>query len=182
MSSGTSAPSGNITGYNVRNVQQFNPQMMQIFEKLMSSLQSGGGLEGGVDFLSRLAGGEEGAFKEAEAPAYSSFDKMLGQIGSRYSQLGARDSSSFQQAISGGAAQLSENLGAKRLDIRSSAIDRLLGLSNDILNKKPTETVLDPKPDFMKLIGQILPVLLQLFAGGGAGGAAGAATAAAAAA
>jgi len=181
MSSGISSPSENITGYNVRNIQQFNPQMMQIFEKLMSSLQSGGGLEGGVDFLSRLAGGEEGAFKEAEAPAYSSFDKMLGQIGSRYSQLGARDSSSFQQAISGGAAQLSENLGAKRLEIRSSAIDRLLGLSNDILNKKPTETVLDPKPDFMKLIGQILPVLLQLFAGGGAGGAAGAATAAAAA-
>lgn len=171
MSSGTSAPTGNITGYNVKNVPNFNPQMMQIFEKLMSSLQSGGGLEGGVDFLSRLAGGEEGAFEQAEAPAYSSFNKMLGQVGSRYSQLGARDSSSFQQAVSGGAAQLGENLGAKRLDIQSSAIDRLLGLSQNLLGQRPTENILEPKPDFMKLIGQVLPIIMQLFAGGGTGGA-----------
>ncbi len=161
---GGSAPTGNISGYNLRNVPQFTPQMMQIFEQLLGSLQGGGGLEGGVDFLSQLAGGEEGAFEKAEAPAYSAFNKMAGQIGSRYSQLGARDSSSFQQAISGGAAQLSENLGEKRLGMQTSAIDKILGLSEGLMGQKPYDTSLEPKADWMKLLGQVLPQLLKLLA------------------
>ncbi len=160
---GATAPKGNISGYNIRNVPQFTPQMMQVFQQLLGSLQGGGGLEGGVDFLSKLASGDEGAFEKAEAPAYSAFNKMAGQIGSRYSKLGARDSSSFQQAISGGSAQLSENLGEKRLGIQTGAIDKLLGLSEGLLGQRPYETSLDPKPDWLKLIGEVLPQIIALF-------------------
>ena len=175
---GAASPTSNISGYKLRQTPQFTPQQMQLFQQLMGGLEgggAGGGLGGGLDYLSQLAGGEEGAFQQAEAPAYSAFNKMAGQIGSRYSQLGARDSSSFQQALSGGASQLSEQLGAQRLGMRQSAIDSLLGLSERMLGQRPQEQFLekqrgefDTAGDIAQIIGRLLGAIMGT--GGGAGG------------
>jgi len=139
---GAAAPTSNISGYKLRQTPQFTPGQMQLFQQLLGGLEGGGGVGGGLDFLSQLAGGEEGAFEQAEAPAYSAFNKMAGQIGSRFSGLGARDSSAFQQALSGGAAGLSEGLGAQRLGMRNQAIQSLLGLSQNLMGQRPFETSL----------------------------------------
>lgn len=164
---GMAAPKANISGYKLRNVPNFTPQQMQLFQQLLGGLSGGGGLEGGLDFLSRLGMGDDEAFEQAEAPASSAFNKALGQLGSRYSQLGARDSSSFQQATSGAAAELGENLGAKRLGIQENAIERLLSLSQNLLGQKPYDTFLEKKRsgwdtagDIASVIGKLLPLFL----------------------
>jgi hypothetical protein len=164
MSTGTASPRSSPSGYKVRQVSNFSPEQMNLFQTLLGGLTGGGGLGGGLDFLSKLASGDESAFGEAEAPAYSAFNKMLGQVGSRYSQLGARDSSSFQQAVSGGAANLAEDLQSKRLGMREGAIERLLGLSQNLLGQKPFENMLEEKGgfDWGSLLGSL---------GGAAGGA-----------
>ena len=130
---GVSAPQANISGYKTRNVPNFTPEQMQLFAKLLGGVQ--GGLGGGLDFLSQLAGGEEGAFEKAEAPAYSAFQKTLGQLGTRFAGLGALDSSAFQNATAGAGQELAENLASKRLGIQQSAIERLLGLSQNLLGQ-----------------------------------------------
>jgi len=150
------APRGNISGYNLRNIPQYGPQQMQLFERLLGSLLGGGGLEGGVDFLSRLAGGDESMFEELEAPAYASFQKTLGDLGSRFAGLGALDSSGFQQATSGAASELAQNLQAQRLGLQSGAIERLLGLSDRALQARPYETYLEAKPDWLGGLGKLL--------------------------
>ena len=164
---GAASPTSNIAGYKLRQTPQFTPQQMQLFQQLLGGVEGGGGLEGGLGYLSQLAGGEEGAFQQAEAPAYSAFQKGLGQIGSRFSQLGARDSSAFQQAVSGSAAGLGEQLGAQRQGLQQSAIDRLLGLSQSLLGQRPYETQLQEEGgiNWQEILG-----MLAGSAGGAVGG------------
>jgi len=170
---GITPPQGKVPGYKVRNVPQFTPQQMQLFAKLLGGAQ--GGLGGGLDFLSGLASGDEGAFDQAEAPAYSAFQKSLGQIGSRFAGMGALGSSAFQNATSGAAQSLSENLGAQRLGLQQNAIERLLELSENLLGQRPYQTILQQKsPGFGSSIGKGLgsllgqaPGLLAKFLAGG---------------
>lgn len=166
---GTAAPRGNISGYNVKNLPQFTSGQMKLFQQLLGGLTGGGGLQGGVDFLSGLAGGDEEMFGEAEAPAYSAFQKTLGDLGTRFSGYGggALDSSGFQQATSGAARDLAENLQSKRLGLRQGAIDQLLGLSDRTLQQRPYDTFAEKKrsgfdtaADVVGLLVKILPLFL----------------------
>lgn len=141
--SGASSPKTAMSGYKNRQVSNFTPEMMNLFQSLLGGSQKGVG--GGLDFLSKIAGGDEGAFAEAEAPAYSAFNKTLGQLGSRFSQYGAQDSSAFQNAVSGAGADLSEKLQGQRLGMQQGAIDRLLGLSSSLLGQRPFENILEEK-------------------------------------
>lgn len=147
---GMAAPKGNISGYKLRQTPNFSPQQMQLFQQLLGGLMGGGGLGGGLDFLSKLAGGDEEAFAKAEAPAYSAFNKAIGQLGSRFSGFGsgALDSSAFQQATSGAAGDLAQNLQAQRLGMQNDAISRLLGLSQNLLSQRPYENFLEEKGGF----------------------------------
>ena len=133
--SGGATPRKSPSGYNVRQMSNFTPEMMQLFNSLIGGAQGGAG--GGLDFLSQLASGDESAFTSAEAPAYSAFNKTLGQLGSRFSQYGAQDSSAFQNATAGAGQDLAQNLQAQRLGMRQGAIDRLLGLSTSLLGQRP---------------------------------------------
>lgn len=171
---GVTPPRGKISGYKIRNVPNYTPEQMQLFAKLLGSAQ--GGLEGGgLDFLSQLAGGDESAFQQAEQPFYSAFQKGLGEIGSRFAGLGAVGSSAFQNATSGAAKELGEDVGAQRLGLQQSAIERLLELSENLLGKKPYQTYLEQKrPTFgsylgklgSSLIGKTPNLLLKHFLGG----------------
>jgi len=137
---GQAAGSSSISGYKLRQLPNFTPQQMQMFQSLLGHSQQG--VTGGVDYLSGLAGGNEDAFARAEAPAYRAFDKSIGQLGSRFAGLGAIDSSAFQNAAAGASRELGENLGAQRNQLQQNAIDRLLGLSGNLLGQRPYENIL----------------------------------------
>ncbi len=162
---GVGAPQANISGYKQRSVPNFTPEQMQIFQKIFGGLQ--GGLGGGLDYLSKLASGDEETFQKAEAPAYASFDKLLGQLGSRFAGMGALDSSAFQNASSGAASGLAQDLGAQRQGLQQGAIDKLLGLSQNFLGQKPYDTFLeknksgwDTAGDIGGLLAKFLPFFL----------------------
>lgn len=164
-STGVTPPKANISGYKTRNVPNFTPEQMQIFKQIFGGLQ--GGLPGGLDYLSKLASGDEETFQQAEAPAYASFDKLLGQLGSRFAGIGAMDSSAFQNATSGAASDLSQSLQANRQSTQQSAIDKLLGLSQNFLGQKPYDTFLEKNKsgwetagDIGGLIAKFLPFFL----------------------
>jgi hypothetical protein len=170
---GVSAPRANISGYKQRTMPNFTPEQMNLFSQLLGGAQkglgggTGGGGAGGLDYLSQLAAGDEGAFEQTEAPAYSAFDKLLGQMGSRFANVGALDSSAFQNATSGAAGEFAKDIGAQRMGIQQGAIERLLGLSQNLLGQRPYETFQEKKRtgwdnagDFASILSKFLPMFM----------------------
>lgn len=102
-------------------------------------------------------------FEQLEAPAYESFNKTLGQIGSRFSQFGAQDSSAFQNAVSGAGANLAQNLQSQRLGLQNNAVQQLLGHSTQLLGQQPYSLQKEDSGfDFGDILGKALPFLLAL--------------------
>lgn len=162
-SNGSSAGSQSISGHNLKSIPNFTPQQMQLFQSLLGGVGQGGNQ--GLGYLSKLAGGDEASFQQQEAPAYAAFNKSLGQIGSRFSQFGAQDSSAFQNAVSGQGQSLAENLKSQRSQTQQDAISRLLGFSNQLIGQRPYENVLQKESggfDFGEILSKALPALLAL--------------------
>ena len=168
---GSMAPRGNISGYKTSQISNFTPEMMNLFQMLLGGTQ--GGLGGGLDFLSKLSSGDEGQFQKLEAPAMRQLQGQLGQIGSRFANAGALGSSAFQQEASGAATDLSERLQSQRMGLQQGAIDRLLGLSQNLLQQKPYENVMSKKTGFMDILGSLLGGIGGGIGGGLTGGAGG---------
>ena len=103
-------------------------------------------------------------FEQAEAPAYTAFNKQIGELGSRFAGFGsgALDSSAFQNATSGAAANLAENLQSKRLGLQQGAIEKLLGFSQDILNQRPYDSFLEKKSSGWDTAGDVANLLVKL--------------------
>ena len=169
MSSPTGAmiPKASISGYKQRSVPQFTGDQMKLFQMLLGNLMGGGGLSGGMDFLSKLASGGEGAFKDIEEPAFRQLQGQLGQIGNRFADIGALGSSGFQQMASGATADLASRLQSERLGLQQGAIERLLGLSQNLLGQRPYDTFLEKKRsgwdtagDITGMIAKFLPFFL----------------------
>lgn len=152
---GTAPPISNISGYKVKQMQNFTPQQMQLFQMLLGQTQGGLG-GGGLDWLSKLAGGDEQTFQQTEAPMHNAFNAKLGDIGSRFANLGAVGSSAFQNATSGAASQFAQELGANRVNLQQGALDRLLGMSQNLLQQKPYDRVMQKKTDWSDILGSIL--------------------------
>lgn len=146
-SSGSSGynPNPKISGYKSAQLPTKSPEQMDLLNNLIQSLMGGGGLEGGMDFLSKIAGGDQSYFDELEAPAHRQFEGLLGQIGTRFSHMGGRNSNAFENAVSGAGADLSENLQSQRMGLRNQAIQSLLQNSQQLLGINPHENVLAPK-------------------------------------
>lgn len=169
MSAPSGLSSGNqaISGYQNTQLSTMSPEMQNLFKSLLGGV--GGGANAGLSHLSGLASGDQSSFDEIEAPAYAGFNKTLGQIGSKFSQYGAQDSSAFQNAVSGAGSELAQGLQAQRSGIRNNAIKDLLGFSNQLLGKTPHENVLQKEDggfDFGELLGKVLPEILKLLASG----------------
>ena len=167
---GISAPNVNIPGYDVTQIPNMPPELMQWLSQLVNGAQ-GGSLQG-LQHLQKLASGDQSTFEQIEAPAYEGFQKTLGQIGSRFSGFGGRNSSAFQNAVSGAGSELAQNLASQRQGIQNTAIDKLLNFSQGLLNQKPYDTIAQPEQkggmDIGALVGQLLPQLLKLIATKGA--------------
>jgi hypothetical protein len=159
---GLSSSAGNISGYNVRQLPLYTADQQQLFNAILGGVSPGA--KQGIDYLSRLAGGDESAFQAGEAPAYRSFQHGIDEIAKRYAAKGALGSSGFRQAASGAAGELGENLAARRQQLQMSAIERLLGLSSGLLSKPAEETLLEPKnPTYGDLFKGVLTKILGAF-------------------
>ena len=87
--SGSAPPKTHISGYKQHQMQNFTPEQMELFQKLLSSVS--GGSQQGLDYLSKLAGGDEGIFQQIERPAYEAFNRTSGDIAVSYTHLRAHE-------------------------------------------------------------------------------------------
>lgn len=159
---GLASSAGNISGYNVRQLPLYSSEQQQLFNAILGGVSPGA--KQGVDYLSKLAGGDEGTFQGGEAPAFRGFQRGIDEIAKRYAGAGALGSSGFRQAASGAAGELGENLAARRQQIQMSAVERLLGLSQGLLSQPQFESVLEPKkPKYGDLFRGVLHKLLGAF-------------------
>lgn len=151
-------------GYKGRAIQQFTPEMMDLFQTLFGHVMPG-------SYLSRLAGGDQALFKEIEAPAHTQFASELGNIASRFSGmgLGGRRSSGFQHASTQAASDFAQQLQSQRQGLQRQAIGDLMGMSQSLLNQRPYERFLEKeqqKQGWGGAIGAGLGGLGGFFAGG----------------
>jgi hypothetical protein len=170
MSAITGAASGlRGTGYKQVSMPTMNPEQMDLFKQLLSGSRQGVG--SGLDYLSKLAGGDQSQFEQLEAPALRQFAGLQGNIASRFSGMGsgARRSSGFQNTLGSSAGELSENLAARRMGLQQDAIKQLLGLSEQLLGQRTSENALLPKKRsfWQELLSGAAPGI------GGAGGSGG---------
>lgn len=137
---------GKIGGYKQYSMPQFTPEQMQLFQSLFSQI-------GPESYLSKLAGGDEEAFNQMEAPAMRQFQGLQGQLASRFSGMGmgGRRSSGFQNTMNQASSDFAQDLQSRRQGLQQQAIRDLMGLSNDLLGQRPYETMLMKKnPSFLK--------------------------------
>ena len=173
---GMGAPGGSrgqrLAGNKVKNIQQFTPEQMQLFQRMFSQVSP-------ESYTSRLAGGDESLFNEMEAPALRQFGELQGNIASRFSgqgSLGSRRSSGFQNSINSAASDFAQDLQSKRQGLMRQAIQDLHGMSRDLLHEKPYEQFIEEpkKSKWQSLLAGGLPIA-GAAAGGIFGGPAGAA-------
>ena len=139
------ATGGNIIpkGHKLGQIQQFTPEQMQLFQRMFSQV-------GPESYLSRLAGGEEGAFEQAEAPAWKMFGEAQGQLGSRFSQLApgamsAQRGSGFKNAAGQLGSDFASDLASRRHSLQMGALDQMSNISNSLLGQRPYEQSLIQK-------------------------------------
>lgn len=128
------------SGYKMGQMQNYTPEMMQLFQSLFSHL-------GPDSFLSKLAGGDQSLFEEIEAPAHKQFQGLQGQIASRFSGMGmgGRKGSGFQNAMSQAGSDFAQQLQSNRQGLQRQALMDLMGMSNNLLQQKPYENFLVKK-------------------------------------
>lgn len=170
-SSGSRSPTGKVAGYKVGQMQNYTPEQMNLFRSLFSNV-------GPDSYLSRLSQGDEGLFSEMEEPALRQFSGIQGNLASRFSGMGmgARKSSGFQNTSNQAASDFAGDLQSRRQELQRQAIKDLMGLSSDLLDKRPNEQFLyeKKKPFWQQLLGGAAPIGGALV-GGLLGGPAGAA-------
>lgn len=129
------------SGYSKSRLQQFTPEMLQLFQQLFSHV-------GPESYLSKLASGDQSMFAEIEAPALKQFSGLQGNIASRFSGMGmgGRKSSGFQNTMNQAASDFAQQLQSQRQGLQRQAIQDLSGMSQMLLGQKPYETSLAEKP------------------------------------
>src|ERR1700676_5401426 len=130
---------------NVAQVQQYTTEQLDLFRQSFSHL-------GPDSYLSRLAGGDESMFDEIEAPALRQFNELAGGLASRFSAGGgeqgamsSRRSSGFQNSATSAASDFASQLQAQRQGLQQNAIKDLMGLSSQLLDKRPFDRALVEK-------------------------------------
>jgi len=167
------------SGYRQFQIQKFTPEQIQQFQQLFSQVSPD-------SYLGKLAGGDQSAFAEMEAPAMRQFSALQGNIASKFSGMGqgARRSSGFQNTMNQAASDFAQDLQSKRMQTRMDAMKELMTFSQMLLGQEPYETGLvqkQQKPSgwnaFADGVGGAIPGAITGFLSGGPPGAlAGAAT------
>lgn len=169
------AAGGNIIpkGYKLGQIQQFSPEQMQLFQRMFSNV-------GTDSYLSKLAGGDESAFEQAEEPAWRAFGQAQGQLGSRFSQLApgamsAQRGSGFKNSAGQLSKDFASDLASRRQALQMGALDQITNMSNSLLGQRPTEQSLIQKqqPLWQQLLlginergAEMAPLFAKMMAGG----------------
>lgn len=128
-------------GYSKGSLQNFTPEQMNLFSQMFGQV-------GPDSYLSKLAGGDQEAFNQIEAPALRQFSGLQGNLASRFSGmggLGARRSSGFQNTANAAASNFAQELQAQRQGLMSNARKELFNMSNELLSQRPYENFLVEK-------------------------------------
>lgn len=150
-------------------LQQYTDEQLQLLEHSMGHV-------GPESYLSKLAGGDEETFNQIEAPALRQFNEILGGIGTRFSagsgagSMGTRRSSGFQNTGTAAASNFAQQLQSQRQSLQQNAVKDLIGLSSELLNKRPYERSLverqeKPKTNWGGLAGGIVGAGIGLLGG-----------------
>lgn len=167
-----------VPGHKVGQIQQYTPQQVELFKQLFSNV-------GPDSYLSKLAGGDQSQFADVEAPALRQFNELTGGLASRFSgtgggqgqlQTGGRQSSGFQNTLTSASQNFAEQLRAQRQGLQRQALQDLMGISNDLLEKRPYQTTVNPRQKKPSLGGGLIGGALGGIGGFLAGGPMGAAT------
>ena len=132
--------------YRLGQLNQFTPEQQQLFQQNFGYL-------GQDSDLARLAGGDEEAFQEMEAPAYRDFNSLLAGTASRFGaasgggqgQLGGRAGSGYNNALTSASSNFAQDLQSRREGLKRQALNDLMGYSNQILGQRPTDRFLVEK-------------------------------------
>lgn len=148
-------------GYNQGQIQQFTPEQGQLFQQLFSHVSPQG-------YLSKLAGGDQSAFEQMEAPAMRQFQQLQGQLGSRFSEfapgaMSAGKGSGFRNVANQATSDFAQDLASRRMDLQRQALMDLMGISSTLLGQRPYEQFLTPKkkPFWQELLMGMTPGLGQ---------------------
>ena len=127
-------------GYEEGRLQQFTPEQMELFKQMI-------GRVGPDSQLGKLAGGDEEAFSQMEAPAMRQFAGIQGGLASRFSGMGmgGRKSSGFQNTMNQAGSDFAQQLQSRRMELQRQAQQDLHGMSRDLLGQKPYENFLTEK-------------------------------------
>jgi hypothetical protein len=158
--------------------QQFTPEQMRLFQQSFGHVSP-------QSFTGRLAGGDQSAFGEVEAPALRQFNELQGGLASRFSGMGgqgalsSRNSSGFQNAANQQSSNFAQQLQSNRQGLQRQALQDLMGMSNDLLGQKPfnvgmVEKQQDQGFDWGGALGALGGGALGFFAGGPMGAMSGA--------
>lgn len=131
---------GGSGGYQQQQLQQYDPQQMQLYKQQFQRL-------GPESFLGKLASGDQSGFEQEEAPAMRQFQELLGQNASRFSGLGmgGRKSSGFNNATNQATSDFAMNLASRRQQLQRDAIRDLMEYSGQVLGQRPQDRFLAPK-------------------------------------
>lgn len=154
---------GAPAGYNLSQLSNQTPQQQKYYNGLLNGAQKNlGGLQQGLGHTAGIAGGDESSFEEMERPAYSAFQKQLGNLSNRFAGQNSIGSSGFQNAFSGATSEFQQGLHGQRSALRRQAIQDLLGHSQSLLGQNTFENVLGKKEEsFGSSFGKVLPSLLS---------------------
>jgi len=137
-----------IPGYNLVATPTMDPQTASYRSDVLDASRSG--FTEGTRRMAARAAGDTSEFEAIEKPAFENFNRLLGQIGSRYAgvgsgQMSARNSSAFQNETTGAAGDLAAQLQEQRLGMQDRAYEQLRGIYGDMMSHSPYEYGLNPK-------------------------------------
>jgi hypothetical protein len=139
---GPTGKTGNITppGYKYGQINKYDPQSMETYNQYRQ-------LAGPESFTARLAGGDQSAFEQMEAPALRQFSELQGGLASRFSGMGtgARRSSGFQNTATAAGQNFAEQLQSQRMGYQRQAVQDIRGMYSDLLQNRPYEQFLTKK-------------------------------------
>lgn len=126
----------------IEQLPMFTPEQQAFLSKILGGSQEGIG--SGMEYLTQLLSGDEGAFEAFEAPMKRQFEEeTVPGLAERFAGLDAQGSSAFGQALGQAGAGLTENLAQLREGLKGQALSQLQGLAGMGLGQQ-FENILRP--------------------------------------
>jgi hypothetical protein len=113
----------------IKNYPLYNPEQM----KLIGSYNQGASELNpeAFDYIKSILSNDPKAFEDFERPMMEQFNtRTVPQLAERFSGIGARDSSAFNQSLAQAGRGLSGDLATMRANLRDSAMNKLMQYNN----------------------------------------------------